>query len=140
MPGLDTQTASATTLLPRVSPCSLRSRPPPFTGSVRVNLKHYPSGANVGTQTTSTGFFTFVNRTVGRYIVEIVPPLGATPLGPLFFDNVFVTCDMETPMRFQLNRPPTADAGPDQAADEFATVNLSGTGSSDPDHDPLAFA
>jgi hypothetical protein len=74
----------------------------PFTGSVQVNLKRYPSGTNVATQTTSTGSFTFVNVNVGRYIVDIVPPPGAIPLGPLYFDNVFVTCDMETPVQFEL--------------------------------------
>lgn len=37
--------------------------------------------------------------------------------------------------------PPTADAGPDQTGIEpFATVTLDGTGSSDPDSDPITYA
>ncbi len=74
----------------------------PFTGSVQVTLKAYPSGPTIATQTTSTGSFVFHNVRVGRYIVEIVPPPGATPLGPLSINNVFVTCDGETRVRFEL--------------------------------------
>ena len=39
-----------------------------------------------------------------------------------------------------LNRPPTANAGPDQSVDENTAVNLNGTGSSDPDGDTLSFS
>jgi hypothetical protein len=38
-----------------------------------------------------------------------------------------------------VNDPPVADAGPDQTASVGTTVRLDGTGSSDPDGDPLAF-
>jgi hypothetical protein len=38
------------------------------------------------------------------------------------------------------NRSPIADAGPDQEADEGTTVVLSGSNSSDPDGDPLAYS
>lgn len=36
--------------------------------------------------------------------------------------------------------PPVADAGPDRPVDEDALVTLDGSGSSDPNHEPLAFA
>jgi len=38
------------------------------------------------------------------------------------------------------NSPPIADAGPDQDVAELVTVNLDGTGSSDPDGDTLAYS
>src|SRR5262249_25028386 len=37
------------------------------------------------------------------------------------------------------NNPPVAVAGPDQTVDCQAQVNLDGSGSSDPDNDPLTF-
>lgn len=38
-----------------------------------------------------------------------------------------------------LNQPPTAEAGPDQAAGEGAAIDFDGTGSSDPDGDALSY-
>jgi len=38
------------------------------------------------------------------------------------------------------NQPPTADAGADQTVDSGAAVNLNGSGSSDPDGDPLTYS
>jgi hypothetical protein len=38
-----------------------------------------------------------------------------------------------------VNQPPVADAGPDQSVNEGATVTLDGTGSSDPDDDPIIY-
>ncbi|MFA6112234.1 MAG: SUMF1/EgtB/PvdO family nonheme iron enzyme, partial [Candidatus Latescibacterota bacterium] len=38
-----------------------------------------------------------------------------------------------------VNRPPVADAGPDQTVNAGATVILDGSGSSDPDADPLTY-
>ncbi len=40
----------------------------------------------------------------------------------------------------EVNRAPAANAGADQAVDERATVNLNGTGSSDPDNDGLTYS
>jgi hypothetical protein len=39
-----------------------------------------------------------------------------------------------------VNHPPTADAGDSQTVNEGSLVTLDGTGSSDPDNDPLTFA
>ncbi len=40
----------------------------------------------------------------------------------------------------EVNRAPAANAGADQAVDERTTVNLNGTGSSDPDNDGLTYS
>jgi len=45
-----------------------------------------------------------------------------------------------TSIEASVNNPPTADAGPDQMVASGATVNLDGTGSSDPDSDPLTYS
>ena len=39
-----------------------------------------------------------------------------------------------------VNSPPVADAGPDQTVGELSNVDLDGTGSSDPDGDPVTYA
>jgi hypothetical protein len=40
----------------------------------------------------------------------------------------------------QANNPPVANAGLDQTVYEFSTVQLDGTGSSDPDNDSLTYS
>ena len=42
--------------------------------------------------------------------------------------------------RLDTNQPPVADAGPDQTVDEATQVVLDGSGSSDPDGDPITFS
>ena len=51
-------------------------------------------------------------------------------------DTVTVTVNPPSPV----NQAPTADAGPDQIVASGATVNLNGTGSTDPDGDTLTYA
>ena len=48
--------------------------------------------------------------------------------------------DMDTVSISIGNRPPVADAGPDQSVSKNDIVTLNGTGSSDPDGDPLSYA
>jgi PKD repeat protein len=47
---------------------------------------------------------------------------------------------LNTTITLPVNRPPVADAGADQAADEGSVVQFDGTGSSDPDGDSLTYA
>ena len=43
-------------------------------------------------------------------------------------------------MTITVNGIPTADAGPDQDVERGDTVTLDGTGSTDPDSDPLTYS
>jgi hypothetical protein len=63
----------------------------------------------------------------GTYVLQLIVNDGFASSPP---DTVMVTTE---------NRPPVADAGPDQTVALGATVQLTGTGSSDPDNDPLTF-
>jgi hypothetical protein len=45
-----------------------------------------------------------------------------------------------TSAQAQTNNPPIANAGPDQTVNESSTVQLDGTGSSDPDGDPINYS
>ncbi len=74
-------------------------------------------------------------------------PTFTAPAGPatLSFDlqvcdgGAPVLCDTDT-VSVAVNGTPTADAGPDQTVNQGVTVTLDGTGSSDPDMDPLTYS
>jgi hypothetical protein len=61
-------------------------------------------------------------------VLQVASDGGWEPLGAKVFTVLPVS-----------NRPPLADAGPDQSATAGATVTLDGAGSSDPDGDPLTY-
>lgn len=110
----------------------------PFPDPVTVNLYEGPSGPFIGSTLAGAGTFSFPNLLVGTYRVEIVPTGDTNIVGPPSH-VVVVTCDMDSPVSFVLNRPPVANAGQDQAVNEGSVVNLNGTGSSDPDGNYLAY-
>ena len=73
---------------------------------------------------------TFTAGAVGTYRFSLVVSDGARSSAP---DEVIVTVG-------QANRAPVAAAGPDQRVTAGATVQLDGSGSSDPDGDALSYA
>ena len=112
----------------------------PFPDPVTVELRMSdPSHSLITSVATSGGAFSFPPLFVGGYRVQVVAPTGSTVVGPSFFD-VFVECDGTVALQFTLNRPPVANAGPDQTVGESTVVTLDGNGSSDPDLNPLSFA
>ena len=71
---------------------------------------------------------TFVVDLPGAYIVQLVVNDGTVNSKP---DTVTIATQ---------NRPPVANAGPDQTVPLQATVQLDGSGSNDPDNDSLTFS
>lgn len=106
----------------------------PALKRVRAHLRHSPQGVtanrvllfgNVAANTSVTSKNTFVLRYKGKY--------------------TFKASDYKWTFRYRIvrpndNHPPLANAGEDQTAAVGVTVPLSGSGSSDPDGDPLSFA
>jgi len=74
---------------------------------------------------------TFPADLPGVYVAQLVVNDGTADSTP---DTVSITADPQ-----QQNRPPTADAGPDQTVNPGSTVLLDGSASSDPDNDPLGY-
>ena len=72
----------------------------------------------------------FVADVAGEYVVQLIVNDGTVPSAP---DSVVISAA-------GVNLPPVADAGPDQAVDVGDTVQLDGSGSSDPDSDPLTYS
>jgi len=86
-----------------------------------------PAGSEAALAGADTVAPTFTADRKGDYEIQLVVNDGQVDSAP---DTVVVTVE---------NRPPLADAGPDQAVFLGDVVTLDGTGSSDPDDDPLTY-
>ncbi|MDH3474015.1 MAG: PKD domain-containing protein [Rhodospirillales bacterium] len=87
-----------------------------------------PAGSAAVLSSTTALNPTFATDLTGFYVAQLVVSDGALDSAP---DTVVVHFD---------NNPPVADAGLNQTVTAGTTVQLDGTGSSDPDMDPLTYA
>ncbi|RMG15920.1 MAG: hypothetical protein D6729_11640 [Deltaproteobacteria bacterium] len=95
-------------------------------------FREIPTGSAASLEDADTAEAWFVPDVRGDYVVELVVSDGELDSKP---DTVTVTA-LEEPS----NRPPVADAGQDRQVAVGETVTLDGSGSSDPDGDPITYA
>ncbi|MDX2410373.1 MAG: PKD domain-containing protein [Woeseiaceae bacterium] len=91
-----------------------------------------PMGSAATLSDPTAAIQTFVSDVAGDYVLQLIVNDGMDDSTP---DSVVITVALPG-----ANQPPVANAGPDQSVVGRATVTLDGSGSSDPDVDPLAFS
>ncbi|RMH34417.1 MAG: DUF11 domain-containing protein, partial [Nitrospirae bacterium] len=91
------------------------------------SLTSVPPGSTASLSSTTAVAPTFVADVPGEYVAQLIVNDGTVDSVP---DTVMITTG---------NSPPVAEAGPNQTVQVGDTVQLDGSGSSDPDNDPLTF-
>lgn len=91
-----------------------------------------PTGSTAELSATDTASVSITPDVAGEYLLQVTVSDGR---GGQTTDAVKVTATVAG-----MNRAPTADAGFDLQGTETIAISLEGTGSSDPDGDPLTFA
>ncbi|MBU0483767.1 MAG: PKD domain-containing protein [Proteobacteria bacterium] len=89
-----------------------------------------PEGSSSVLSNETTDTPSFIPDLVGSYLVELIVNDGTVDSAP---DIMVVTATLD-------NIAPVADAGDDQNATTYSTVDLDGSGSSDPDGDDLTYS
>ena len=100
----------------------------PLTYSWTITSK--PAGSSATLSSNNVSNPSFVADFEGSYTVRLIVNDGTSDSAP---DTVTVTASSS-------NVAPTADGGVDQNVTAGDTVNLDGSGSSDPDNDPLSYS
>jgi hypothetical protein len=90
-----------------------------------------PTGSTATLTNALASTASFVADKSGSYVVQLVVTDTGSP--PLQSSPGYVTIS-------SVNQPPTASAGPDQVAVVFYPVSLNGSGSRDPEGDPMTYA
>jgi len=111
-----------------------------------TNNKIYVSNKNEGTFTVINGETDQVEKTIPADISAVIPRLRGLEVHPVTGDVYVINSGIGiapgTVSIIEFNaadNPPVARAGPDQVVNEAALVTLDGTGSFDPDGDPILF-
>jgi len=94
------------------------------------SLTSKPVGSAAAITNTTSATATFTPDVAGSYTVQLIVNDGTVDSSP---DTMVVTATSGG------NRPPVANAGPDQSVALGRQVTLTGSGSSDPDNNPLTY-
>jgi subtilisin-like proprotein convertase family protein len=122
-------------------------------GDVRIRLRH-PDGTEAVVNNTGSSTRTdliAVYPDTRQYADDVIALYGKPVAGTwqvIVSDHTsgntgsirYLALEIDSNAGGSGNYPPNADAGIDQTVNEGATVNLNGTGSSDPDGDTLSYA
>ena len=92
------------------------------------SLTTRPAGSTAALNSTTIVNPTFVADVAGTYVAQLIVNDGILSSAP---DTVAINTN---------NRPPVANAGPDQSVNVAAIVTLNGAGSSDPDGNTITYA
>jgi hypothetical protein len=112
-----------------------------YTTHVTINASKADPGQPNGYTEGNTILFKFWDESAQQEYSNVTPefidPSTGQTISPMVFAQGASAYVKLTAT--QINKPPVADAGDDQSVNEGVTVTLDGTGSSDPDGDPITY-